>query len=236
MKGRCGVDQPHVIGIHDVLVFRLLGEVFGEEAGISANALKMGAGFRIAGFGELGEGEDGEITGIQRKDTFGGADANGELRGIERLDHEFIRAGGETRDDVFARVPAGEKDHEDIAGKSGRANFPAQIEAGHLRHLPIRNHHADGFFAHDFDGFAAIGGFDDFMAAGVERMAKELQGDAVVVCDEYLHGRLGLSIQEQQTIEPTALRALADPHILIRSGWAVRHLRNRCIIRLFGGD
>ncbi len=163
-------------------------EVVGEEAGIVADAFEVGAGFRVAGFGEFGEGEDREVAGVEGEDSLGGADADGEFGGIEGLGDEFVGAGGETGDGVGHRIAAGEEDDVDVAGESAGADGAAKFEAGHDGHFPIGDDEGDGFAPEDGEGFAAVVGLDDLVAHGGEGVCEQFEGDVIVVDDENPHG------------------------------------------------
>ncbi len=68
-------------------------EVGGEGSRVVTDSLEVGAGFRIARFGELGQSEDGQVARFQVDNSFAGADACDQFQGPKGLGDEVVGAG-----------------------------------------------------------------------------------------------------------------------------------------------
>ena len=71
-----------------------------EDLRILPDPVEVEARLRIARFGELREREDGDLMVLGRQDALARADAEIQLRRIDRFGEEFVRARLQALDDV----------------------------------------------------------------------------------------------------------------------------------------
>ncbi len=73
VEGAGVVEGADEVDVDFVGVVAEGGELFGEDFTIGLDAFEVGAGFGIARFGELGQGDDGDIAGLGFAEVGGGA-------------------------------------------------------------------------------------------------------------------------------------------------------------------
>src|SRR5262249_36340794 len=76
-------EQADVLGVNGVAETIHAGQLLGEDSTVTADALQMRAGFRIARFSQLGHREDCHVTRFQRQDALTGTNAREQFRRIE---------------------------------------------------------------------------------------------------------------------------------------------------------
>ena len=108
---------------------------------------------------------------------------------MKRLADKVVRAGVQTFDDMLCAFARRHEDHVDVAGALSLANFATKLDAVHVRHLPIGNHHPKDARPECLERLAPIAGRADLVASARNRGAQELEGNFVIVDDEHPHGR-----------------------------------------------
>ena len=121
---------------------------------------------------------------------------------VERLDDVVVDAGLLGRDHVVGLRLGG--DHDEAGGVQGGigADFPQQVEAGHRRHVPVRDDEPIGLLPHLGERGRAVSGVVDVLESELlEQVADDADHRVVVVDNEDRHRRVschGPSLRPQR--------------------------------------
>ena len=116
-----------------------------------------------------------------------GADPHHELLGLEGFVDEVVGAGVHAVDDVLRSVPRREQNDVDVAAGGAPPDLLAEFDAGHFRHLPVGDHHAELPAADQFQGLAAVAGHGHLVPELRQRMFQDFHRDVVVIRDQNSH-------------------------------------------------
>src|SRR5690348_16396340 len=110
-----------------------------------------------------------------------------QVDGVEGL-HEEVVDSAIHRFEIL-RTPALRREHDELRVLPGApADSPAQVEALHFRHLPVRDHHRDANRLQDVPGLRSIRRLGDLMAGGDKEALQHLTCDRLIFHDKDVHG------------------------------------------------
>ena len=113
-----------------------------------------------------------------------GIDTCPEQLQINRATEEIFRSHFDAADRVGIRVHSGNDDDRSVAELAGLTHPVENFEAVLLRHDKVQQHEVEFSLGESDDGFIAIGGIVDGMAAAREKPPQNLTAGLAVVGDE----------------------------------------------------
>jgi len=138
--------------------------------------------------GQSGEGiAVGQLAelALQLQDPGPGPHPRQELRPMDRLAHELIGAHVQSGDRLVGRALGGEEEDEHVMRQVQPAHPAAQLQAVHVRHVPVGDEEVRAFRLHGLQGLAPVAHLAHAVARPLQPRREEPQHHRVVVDQQH---------------------------------------------------
>ena len=147
----------------------------------------MLTGFRIARFCQSCESKNRQPASFEVDHSLSRVDSHDQFAWIEWLANVIIGTSSQTFDRVFRSIMRCQQDEVDVSIAVSPPDGPAEFQAVHSRHAPVRDDQLVLILEEAFVGFSPVCGCGYVIPRLSQRESQHLAGDRIVINDQYVH-------------------------------------------------